>query len=157
MNAQEQMQRHLGNISRQVGHNVSNRYNYIVSQDELTNAYLQMRSELGYPLMIDSKYRRAIVWNKKGIEKKISDMIKNCIFANLKQLESIVAKDIAEEIRMQLQGIKQMQNGTIVTGKVKSSSFENEIVRFANTITKGVIKGVGDIVNDMTNERGRRR
>lgn len=156
MNAQEQMQRHLGNISRQVGHNVSNRYNYIVSQDELTNAYLQMRSELGYPLMIDSKYRRAIVWNKKGIEKKISDMIKNCIFSNLKQLESIVAKDIVEEIRMQLQGIKQMQNGTLVTGKVKSNSFENDIIRFANNITRGVIKEIGKIADDMVNGNKRK-
>ena len=31
------LQRHLGNISRQVGHDVYKRYSYIVSQDDLTN------------------------------------------------------------------------------------------------------------------------
>ena len=65
------LQRHLGNISRQVGHDVSKRYSYIVSQDDLTNAWLQMNNDLGYPLMMDSKYRRAIVMNKQGLEKKI--------------------------------------------------------------------------------------
>ena len=33
--------------------------------DYNTSVYL---NELGYPLMMDSKYRRAIVYNKKGLE-----------------------------------------------------------------------------------------
>lgn len=64
MNIKEMQKRHLGNISRQVGHDVSKKYSYIVNQDELTNAYFQMREELNYPLMMESRYRRAIVYNK---------------------------------------------------------------------------------------------
>lgn len=64
MDYRKAMQHHMRNISRQVGRDVSRRYNYIVTNDELTNAYLKMRNDLGYPLMMDSKYRRAIVYNK---------------------------------------------------------------------------------------------
>ena len=100
------LQRHLGNISRQVGHDVSKRYSYIVSQDDLTNAWLQMHNDLGYPLMMDSKYRRAIVMNKQGLEKKIAEMVNECIIANIKELENMVAEDIGNDIESMLNGHK---------------------------------------------------
>ena len=76
------MQRHMNNLGRLVGHNIgsgANKYQYILNSDDLTNAYLQMRNDLGYPLMVDSKYRRAIVYNKQGLEKRIQQMINDTI------------------------------------------------------------------------------
>ena len=71
------MKRHMNNLGRLVGHKVGNglsTYQYILNSDDLTNAYLQMRNDLGYPLMVDSKYRRAIVYNKQGLEKRIQEI-----------------------------------------------------------------------------------
>lgn len=150
MDYESAMQRHLGNISRQVGHDVSNRYSYIVSQDDLTNAYLQARNDLGYPLMMDSKYRRAIVYNKKGLEKKIAEMVNDCIIANIKELERMVAEDIGNDIESMLNGLVQTSNGTVTLGKGSSRSGSGT-VRFASALTKGLVKGVGKIIDDMTN------
>ena len=157
MNYQSSMQRHLGNISRQVGHDVSNKYSYIVSQDDLTNAYLQMRNDLGYPLMMDSKYHRAIVYNKQGLEKKIAEMVNGCIIANIKELENMVAEDIGNDIESMLNGLVQSANGTITLGKGSSRSGGSATKRFASALAKGLVKGVENIIDDITNPKDDRR
>lgn len=141
MNSNRAMKNHLNNISRQVGSDVSNRYNFVVSNDELINAYLQMRNELGYPLMIDSKNRRAIVYNKIGLEKKIQQLINDGIVDNIKRLESTIANDIVDSVYKQLNGV--IQNGN---GKVISNSKTNI---FTDAMTKGVVNGIGRIFDDM--------
>lgn len=136
-------QRHLGNISRQVGHDVGNKYSYIVSQDDLINNYLQMRNELGYPLMIDSKKRRAIVYNKIGLEKKIQQIIDNCIINNIKLLDKIIVEDITS----QLNGLTQNASGAFVMGK---GSVKNSMINLlSNAMVKGIVDGVGKVIEDM--------
>lgn len=149
MNYQNAMQNHLGNISRQVGHDVSNRYSYVISEDDLTNAWLQMHNDLGYPLMMDSKYRRAIIYNKQGLERQITQMVNNCIIANMKELERMVIEDIGKDLESMLNGITQAANGTITLGKPQSKS-GNATNRFADALAKGLAKGVGKIIDDMT-------
>lgn len=59
MNYQSIFQHHMKQLSNQVGHDVTTyNYNYVSGEDELMNAYAQMRNDLGYPLAMDSKYRR---------------------------------------------------------------------------------------------------
>lgn len=156
MDNQGAMKKHLGNISRQVGHDVSNKYSYIVSQDDLINAYLQMRNDLGYPLMMDSKYRRAIVYNKQGLEKKIAEMVNECIIDNIKELEGMIIEDVGNDIEGMFNGLIQAADGTIRIGKA-SKSGGSAIKRFASVIAKGLVKGVGKIVDDMTNPKDDRR
>ncbi|MCI6665560.1 MAG: hypothetical protein MSE26_04645 [Lachnospiraceae bacterium] len=151
------IQRHLGNISRQVGHDISKRYSYIVSQDDLTNAWLQMHNDLGYPLMMDSKYHRAIVYNKQGLEKQIAQMVNDCIIANIKELESMVAEDIGKDIESMLNGLVKAANGTVTLGKTSSRSGGSAINRFTSALVKGLVKGVGKIIDDMTNPKDDRR
>ena len=139
------MNKHLGNISRAVGHDVTNKYSYIISSDDLTNAYVIMKDELGYPLMIDSKYRRAIVYNKKGLEKKIRETIDNCINDNIMLLDRFVVEDIVA----QLNGIMQSANGKIMIGKNNVSSNAKNL--FSNALVKGLVNGVGKIIDDITN------
>ena len=139
------MNKHLGNISRAVGHDVTNKYSYIISSDDLTNAYVKMKDELGYPLMIDSKYRRAIVYNKKGLEKKIRETIDNCIIDNIMLLDRMVVEDIVT----QLNGIMQSANGKIMIGKNNVSSNAKNL--FSNALVKGLVNGVGKIIDDITN------
>ena len=157
MNYNSALQRHLGNISRQVGHDVSKRYSYIVSQDDLTNAWLQMHNDLGYPLMMDSKYHRAIVYNKQGLEKQIAQMVNDCIIANIKELESMVAEDIGKDIESMLNGLVQAANGTVTLGKTSSRSGGSATNKFASALAKGLVKGVSKIIDDMTNPKDDRR
>lgn len=144
------MQRHLGNISRQVGHDVSNRYSYIVSSDDLTNAYLQMRDELGYPLMVDSRNRRAIVYNKKGLEKQIENMINECIISNIAMLEKMVVEDVVNNIAMQLNGLTQTASGRIVVG---NNAKKSSVDMFAKALAKGLVMGIGKLIDEITNPK----
>ena len=138
------MNKHLGNISRAVGHDVTNKYNYIISSDDLTNAYVKMKDELGYPLMLDSKYRRAIVYNKKGLEKKIRETIDKSIINNIMLLDRMVVEDIVT----QLNGITQSSNGKMIIGKTSVSN--NTMNLFSNALVKGLVSGVGKIIDDIT-------
>ena len=138
------MNKHLGNISRAVGHDVTNKYNYIISSDDLTNAYVKMKDELGYPLMIDRKYRRAIVYNKKGLEKKIRETIDKSIINNIMLSDRMVVEDIVT----QLNGITQSSNGKMIIGKTSVSN--NAMNLFSNALVKGLVSGVGKIIDDIT-------
>lgn len=154
MNQQNSIQRHLGNISRQVGHDISNRYSYIVSSDDLTNAYIQMRNDLGYPLMMDSKYRRAIVYNKEGLEKKISTIINECILSNIKTLEKMIVDDIVNDVTTQLNSLTQTANGTIMPSKSNSKSFTN---MFASAMAKSLVNSISNLINEITNPKEYRK
>lgn len=146
MDYEKAKKHHFDNLSRQVGHDVSKRYNYIISNDDLTNAYLQMRDELGYPLMMDSKYRRAIIYNKKGLEKKIEKLVYDCIISNAREFENMVANDIADDIINQLNDMVQTANGQIKKGNVKKN---NAMSEFAKSLAKGLVQGVGTIIDDI--------
>ena len=136
------MKSHMGNIGRLSGSNLTNRYSYIVSQDELVNAYLQMRNELGYPLMIDSKNRRAIVYNKKGLENKIQQIINKSIIDNIDMLDNVIVADITNK----LNSITQDINGNL---SAKNSGRNSMMNLLGNSIVKGIMKGVGDVLEDM--------
>ena len=154
MNYNIAMQRHLGNLSRLVGHDVSRKYNYIIDQDDLTNAYLQMRNDLGYPLMMDSKYRRAIVYNKEGLERRITETINDCIMSNIKNIEDMIAEDIGNDIVNMMNGLTQASNGTIILGSKHSSSV---IGKFTNILAKGLVKGIGNVIDDLIYPRDNKR
>lgn len=151
MDGNSAMKHHLGNISRQVGHDVTNRYSYIVSNDDLVNTYLKMRHELHYPLMVDSRNRRAIVYNKKGLEKKIQDMINECILSNISELENMIANDVVDNITSQLNGLTQTANGSVIVGKRNSKNSSTNL--FINAMAKGMVMGVGKIIDDITNPK----
>lgn len=144
--------RHIGNISRAVGHDISQRYSYIINESDLTNAWLSFHDELGYPLMIDSGYRRAIVYNKKGLEKQIQNMINECIEKEAKELSDIIVNDIT----YQLNNITQSVNGTFIKGGNSSFNLGGLI---GKALGKGLVNGFFNILDDITDtdeERKRR-
>lgn len=145
MDYQSIVQHHMKQLSNQVGHDITT-YNYVSGEDELMNAYAQMRNDLGYPLAMDSKYRRAIVYNKQGIEKQIAEMIEDNIMDNIGELESEIANNVANDIINQLNGLTQTASGTIVLGGSSSSGTAS---KFASLLAKGLVKGVGKIVEDI--------
>ena len=103
-----------------------------------------MHHDLGYPLKVDSKYRRAIVYNKSGLEKQIQDMIQQVIGDNLKELADVVADDITA----QLNSLTTSANGQFIhKSGVHTSNFGAMI---GKVLGKGLVKGFNDILNDIT-------
>lgn len=142
---------HIGNISRAVGSDISVKYNYIVSESELTNAYLKMRNDLGYPLMIDSKYRRAIVYNKEGLERKIKQMIAEVIKENEQRLADLIVNDVTT----QLNNIIQMTNGLVTTkGGYKHGGIGKAI---GSAMGSGLVNGFFKVLDDITDYDADRR
>lgn len=137
-----EMQRHLGNISRLVGTNANVRYSYAIDNNSIEKAYMQIRDELGYPLQIDSRNRRAIVYNKKGIEKKMQKLVDDCIISEVKLMENMIANDVVNLITYQLNGIPHFDSGS-----VKSSAMKNFAGAFALGLTNGLINIVDDMMN----------
>lgn len=136
--------RHLGNISRLVGHNVNNRYDYIITGNNLINAWVQMHNDLGYPLKVDSKYRRTIIYNKQGLEKQIQEMIKQCIEETSKDLVGVVMSDIVTEFN----NITQTANGQFVTGGKGNKQVISSL--FTSSLSKGLVNGFLGILDDIT-------
>lgn len=145
-------QRHLNNLGRLVGHKVGgglSTYQYILNTDDLTNAYIQMRNDLGYPLKVDSKYRRSIVYNKQGLEKQIEKMINDTIENSFNKLSDLVAQDIANKVDSLLSA----SAGTIGSG---NTSF-NSAKMIGSVIGKGLVKGFFDILDSITDTEDNRR
>lgn len=149
------IQRHINNLGRLTGNSGNNKYSYIVNTDDLTNAYLQMRNDCGFPIMVDSKYRRAIVYNKKGLEKKLEKMIIECIYQNMQPLVDLVSTDIVNEVTTLFNSIKQDANGKFVIGSSFVKSRNNKTSIFAKTLAKGLVKGVGNLIDEIMKEEHR--
>ena len=136
--------RHLGNISRLVGHNVNNKYDYIITGNDLINAWVQMHNDLGYPLKVDSKYRRTIIYNKQGLEKQIQEMIKQCIEETSKDIVGVIMADIVTEFN----NITQTANGQFVTGGKGNKQGISSL--FTSSLSKGLVNGFFGILDDIT-------
>lgn len=138
----KETKRHLGNISRSVGHDVTNRYNYIISESDLIDAWVKLHNDLGYPLMTDSKYHRAIIYNKEGLEKQIESMINSVIAENMQELADIVAADI----NAQLNSLTQVANGQLMRTSGHNSNMGALI---GKAIGNGLVKSFNDFLDDI--------
>ena len=140
------LENHMKNLSNAIGHDVRS-YHYIIDGDDLTRTWVQMHNDLNYPLKVDSKYRRVIVYNKQGLENQIIQMINTVIAQNLKALADIVANDIVNSISLQLNGITTMSHNKVPTSK--SYSWSKVITR---AISGGLVNGFFKILEDMTED-----
>ncbi len=143
----KEIKRHLGNISRSVGHDISShRYSYIISESDLINAWLQMHNDLNYTLLTDSKYHRALVFNKPGLEKYIQENLIKQMEQNFNELSDIVTRDL----EMLLNNLIQTKNGTISITKSNNSKHDT-LNLWASAAAKGIVKGIADIMDDIMN------
>lgn len=135
MNNGQMMKNHMRKIGSLVSNDVTNKYRYILSGDDIVSAYAKMKDELGYPLMMDSKHRRAIVYNKKGLEKQIQNVINNSIVENIQLLDTFVAQDVTNKIN------------NAIGNKTNSSSNLGSMI--GSVLGKGIVNGISSIVDDM--------
>lgn len=148
------MKRHLNNISRQVGHPVT-RYEYILSQNDLTNAWVQAHADLGYPLKKESYRDRYLIYNKKGLEAEINKIITALIVDNEKILINLIREDTTETVQDILNNINVINN-QLVVNKTSShrASFSNKV---AIALGKAIVQASKKIVETITNSDNGRK
>ena len=100
--------------------------------------------------MMESRYRRAIVYNKQGLENKIIEIINACIGENINELENMIAEEVANDIIDRINGLSQAANGNIIKS---NNRIKNNTYKFAKIIAKGITKGVGDLIDDIINPK----
>lgn len=150
------MSRHISNMSKLSGGNGENaRYNYIINTDDLITELGRMHNDLSYDLAIDSRYKRAIIYNKSGLEKAIYEAVNKCVIDALEEMGRSVANDVVNDIVYQMNGLIQLSNNTIVLGK--GSASYSSLERFAKMLVKGVVKEVGKIIDDTINGEDKRK
>ena len=115
-------------------------YDYSINTNDFANLWYSLHNDLGYPLKVDSRYKRAIIYNKQGLEKQIQQMIAEVIGKELGQLADLVANDITAQI----DSITQTASGKIV--KTRSSNLSTTI---ASSIGKGLVNGFFKIIDSM--------
>lgn len=150
INVNAAMGNHLGNISRQIGRDVTNRYSYITTSDELTNAFLQAKSDLGYPLRKEVK-RDRFVLNAESLEKALEEAI-NKTFNEVEKGLTELANDTINDIVSSLNGLT-VTNDHFVAKPPKRSFAADLGKMLGKTIAKSTVK----IFDDMINGNNRRR
>lgn len=145
MNNKRAMRNHIGNINRVAGNSgTGNRYEFIMSQDDLMNAYFQSHRDLVYNLRKEVK-RDRFVLNSAGLEKELKRICDDAIQKASKQLAELVAADARNEVERQI--------GAALSGK--SAAKSNNISRSQKTsalsdaIVGGFMSGIGGILSDM--------
>jgi len=69
----EAMRRHLNNLSRQVGGDVTDKYRFITSSDELYKSFMESKADLRYALKKETKRDRYIVMNSEALSRSIQE------------------------------------------------------------------------------------
>ena len=87
-------------------------------------------------------------YNKKGLEKQIQEKIINAVMENIQLLDRMIVEDITN----QLNGLVQTANGTFTIGK-NSGVGKSTTNMFINAMAKGLVKGVGSIIEDIVNPK----
>ena len=147
MNSKQVMRNHIGNINRAAGNSgTGSRYEFIMSQDDLMNAYFQSHKDLNYALLKQSKRDRFLVANSAGLQKELKKICDDAIQKASKQLAELVAADARNEVERQI--------GAALSGK-SAATASNNISRSQKTsalsdaIVGGFMSGIGGILNDM--------
>lgn len=126
-------------------------YSYAIDTNSYAELWHRLHNDLGYPLKVDSRYKRAIIYNKQGLEKQIQKMITEVIEKNLKELADMVADDIT----IQLNSLRPSANGNMIISNRNNST----ISLFATSLSKGLVNGLSKIIEDITSydDKNRRR
>ena len=88
-------ERHIHNLKKSAGlsGNGTIKYEYILSKDQLYDAYLKRMDDLGYPLKVEPK-RDRYVMNSKVLKKAFEDATTKA----LKQLEDEIYNFVDKEV-----------------------------------------------------------
>lgn len=130
------------------------KYRYIYNSDDLARSFCENRKDLSYPLLKESMRQRYLIANTEGLQKAIAEMCSETIAEASEEMTRLVSDDIVNSVTYQLNNLVQMPNGTFVSkGLIKSSKKS----LFADALAKGLVKGVGNVIDDMINPKDNKR
>lgn len=137
------MKSHIGQLQRAAGgEGTGGRYEYILSQDELMNAYMQSRKDLTYALRKEAK-RDRFVMNSAGLQKEINKICAEAIDEASKQMAAMVEQDARNAIERAMASI----GGT--PAPAANSRSTNTGALLGKSLANGLMKGLGGILDDM--------
>lgn len=144
------MDNHLRNISRELGRDITNKYNYITSTDELTQAFIEAKRDLNYPLRKEVKRDRYVL-NSEALEKALEEAI-NKTFNEVENGMTELANDTINDVICALNGITVTNNQFVA--KPSKRSFAADLGKMlGKAIAKSTIKVFDDIINGNNRRR----
>lgn len=137
------MKSHIGQLQRAAGgKGTGSRYEYILSQDELMNAYMQSRKDLNYALRKEAK-RDRFVMNSAGVQKEMNKICNTAIQEASKQMAAMIEQDARNAIERAMCSI----SGT--PAPAANSRNNNTGALLGRSLANGLMKGIGGILDDM--------
>lgn len=130
------------------------KYKLIMNPEQLAQEYYRQKYDLSYALRKEIK-RDRFVANSKGLQDGINKLVAEALASASKELASLVAHDILEQVAANVNQIKQAADGTIrYTGRITPSSSSSQALynQFAKALGKGLGNGVLNLFRDMLKE-----
>lgn len=144
--------RHQNNLSNITGNDVSRRYSYILTGNDLLNAYLNSKKDLNYALRKEVK-RDRFVLNSKGLQKELEELCRKALDSASQGFSQVIAADTVNEVAKQLNGLVQLSNGKVVFSGSKvgasNSGRNSAAAQMTKAFTQGVMSGLSGIVEDI--------
>lgn len=136
---------HLGNLSRLVGHPVT-RYEYMLSGEDIMNAWAKAHADLGYPLKKESARDRFLIYNSKGLEKEVNKIITELIINSEKILVEMLREDATEVMQELADSINVVNNQVVIKKPSNQSSFGSKVGKY---LGKAIAQATKKIMNEM--------
>ena len=143
---------HLGNLSRLVGHPVT-RYEYMLSRDDVMNAWFKAHVDLGYPLRKESARDRFLIYNSKGLEKEINEIITELIINSEKILIEMLREDATQVMQELADSINVINNQVVIKKPSNQSSFGSKVGKY---LGKAIAQATKKIIKEMTKDNNNR-
>ena len=143
---------HLGNLSRLVGHPVT-RYEYMLSGDDIMNAWAQAHADLGYPLKKESARQRYLIYNKQGLEKQINEIITELIINSEKILIEMLKEDATQIMQELADSINVVNNQVVIKKPSNQNSFGSKVGKY---LGKAIAQATKKIIKEMTKDNNNR-
>lgn len=145
MNSKKIIRNHIANINRVSGTSgTGSRYEFIISQDDLMNAYFNSHRDLAYNLRKEVK-RDRIVMNAAALEKELKKICDDILQNASKKLAELVAQDARTEVERQLNAALSGRPAAASNNISRSSSTS----KLSDAIVGGFMSGIGGILSDM--------
>lgn len=127
----------MNNLSRAVGHDVSDRFAFVSDKDSLMYKYMKAREEVLRPLQRDPWNTRGKTYDKKIVEKEVQKLVEKCLMSEIGRVEDVIANGVVDVIEKELNAIPQMKGGG--NGNTRST--------IATTMTIKLTQGLVDIID----------
>lgn len=136
---------HIGNLSRLAGHPVT-RYEYMLSGDDIMNAWAKAHADLGYPLRKESARDRFLIYNSKGLEKEINEIITELIINSEKILIEMLREDTTQVMQELADSINVINNQVVIKRPSNRSSFGSKVGKY---LGKAIMQATKKIIKAM--------